>query len=188
MTEIEKIQYARGFIDKLANGINPLNNTAIPENEVINNVRIARCMFYVSDLLRRLADNGGIIQKPKPTIPFAITVEQLSKYPFSDTPVTVSRMAENINSLIDTENMKPLSYKDITQWLMNLKLLQEEIGHDGKKVKRPTEEAGSFGISVEERQGHYRIYHVVVYDRKAQEFIIHNMQSILRNKYSGDGQ
>lgn len=60
MTEIEKIQYARGFIDKLANGINPLNNTAIPENKVINNVRIARCMFYVSDILRRLADNGGI--------------------------------------------------------------------------------------------------------------------------------
>lgn len=29
MTEIEKIAYAKSFIDKLANGINPLDDTPI---------------------------------------------------------------------------------------------------------------------------------------------------------------
>ena len=30
MTELEKITYAKSFIDKLANGINPLDDTPIP--------------------------------------------------------------------------------------------------------------------------------------------------------------
>ena len=31
MTELEKIAYAKSFIDKLAKGINPLNDMPIPE-------------------------------------------------------------------------------------------------------------------------------------------------------------
>ena len=34
MTDLPKIVYAKSFIDKLANGINPLNDTPIPEGDV----------------------------------------------------------------------------------------------------------------------------------------------------------
>ena len=53
---------------------------------------------------------------------------------------------------------------------------------DGKNVKRPTENAEPLGITLEERQGQYKVYHVVVYDRKAQELIIDNMDAILKHK------
>ena len=33
MTELEKIAYAKSFIDKLANGINPLDDTPIPDDD-----------------------------------------------------------------------------------------------------------------------------------------------------------
>ena len=39
MTEIEKLQHAREYISKLANGIDPLTNQAVPGNDIINNVR-----------------------------------------------------------------------------------------------------------------------------------------------------
>ena len=39
MTELEKIQYAKTFIDKMANGINPLTNSAVPDADLINEVR-----------------------------------------------------------------------------------------------------------------------------------------------------
>ena len=48
MTELEKIAYAKSFIDKLANGINPLDDTPIPEGDIVNHVRLSRCFFYVS--------------------------------------------------------------------------------------------------------------------------------------------
>jgi hypothetical protein len=53
MTELEKIEYAKGFIDKLANGINPIDNSIVPEDDIVNNVRLSRCFFYVSDILRQ---------------------------------------------------------------------------------------------------------------------------------------
>lgn len=43
MTELEKMQRAKMYIDKLANGINPIDDAAAPENDVINNVRLSRC-------------------------------------------------------------------------------------------------------------------------------------------------
>ena len=60
MTELEKIAYAKTYIEKLANGINPLTNQAVPDDDLINNVRISRCLFYVSDILRRIVENEGI--------------------------------------------------------------------------------------------------------------------------------
>ena len=60
MTELEKIEYAKSFIDKLANGINPLDDSPIPANDIANNVRLSRCFFYVSEILRQVVENGGI--------------------------------------------------------------------------------------------------------------------------------
>ena len=62
MTEIEKIKYAKSFIDKLANGINPLDGSPVPENDVVRNVRLVRCFSYVSDILQRVCENGGLTE------------------------------------------------------------------------------------------------------------------------------
>ena len=53
MNEAEKIEYAQMFIDKLANGINPLDDTPIPEGEIVNHVRLSRCFFYISGILQK---------------------------------------------------------------------------------------------------------------------------------------
>ena len=189
MTEIEKIAYTKYFIDKLANGINPLDNTPIPENELLNNIRISRCMFYVSDILRQVIENGGVQKKKStPKIPFSISDEQLSRFPYSDQPMPVSRITEGVNSLIDTDIMKKLPYSDITDWLISIGVLKTVQTSEGKSVKRPTERAYQLGITLELRQGQYNSYYVVLYNRQAQELIIDNMQAILSYKSSKDEQ
>ena len=64
MTEIEKIKYAKIFIDKLANGINPLDDSPVPENDIVNNVRLSRCFFYVSGSLSEVIEKGGTSNYP----------------------------------------------------------------------------------------------------------------------------
>ena len=59
MTELEKMQRAKVYIDKLANGIDPLSDTQVSNDDVINQVEVSRCLFYVSDVLRKLIENGG---------------------------------------------------------------------------------------------------------------------------------
>ncbi len=58
MTEIEKIAYAKSFIDKLAIGIDPTNGTLIiPDGEVALNSRLSKCFLYVADILSKIIDN-----------------------------------------------------------------------------------------------------------------------------------
>lgn len=37
MTELEKIAYAKSYIEKLANGVNPLTDQVVSDMDVINN-------------------------------------------------------------------------------------------------------------------------------------------------------
>lgn len=60
MTELEKIERAKMYMDKLANGINPIDESRAPNEDIINNVRLSSCFFYVSDILRQVIENGGI--------------------------------------------------------------------------------------------------------------------------------
>ena len=51
MTELEIMQRAKMYMEKLAQGIDPISDQEIPEDSVLNNVRLARCFFYVSGVL-----------------------------------------------------------------------------------------------------------------------------------------
>ena len=59
MTELETMQRAKMYLDKLAQGIDPISGQEIPNDSVLNNVRLARCFFYVSGILDQVIANGG---------------------------------------------------------------------------------------------------------------------------------
>ncbi len=185
MTELEKLEYTKSFIDKLANGINPLDDTPIPEGDLLNNVRLSRCMFYVSDILRQVIENGGTQkQKKAPKLHFSITLEQLSKYAFSEYPISVSEIAKKLYSLAENESMDKLTYKDITAWLLQVGMLCERPNSNNKMKKYPTVEGHQLGISYENRQGSQGEYEVVVYNKEAQQFILDNIEAVIALKYN----
>ena len=180
MTELEKIAYAKSFIDKLANGINPIDDQPVTECDVVNNVRLVRCFFFVSDILRQVIENGGTTpHKRKTRIPFSINQEQLAQYSFSETPIAISEMAKRINALIDAEQMKSLSYRQITGWLISINALVEQPTLNGKSKKCPTERGRQLGISLDTRTGMNGEYQVVVYNKDAQAFILDNIDAII---------
>lgn len=184
MTELEKIAYAKSFMDKLANGINPIDNSVIPENDVVNNVRLSRCFFYVSDILRQVIDNGGITPpepaKSKKTKkqPYSLSPEQAMQFEYSDIPITASEIVNRINAVGPQEGVKKFPQRNIVRWLICLGFI-DEVEIDGAKVKVPTESGKELGISLEERHGQYGGYYVILYNRDAQQFIIDNIDAML---------
>ena len=184
MTELEKIAYAKTFIDKLANGINPINGSVIPEDDIVNNVRLSRCFFYVSDLLRQIIDNGGITPPPVAVErklrkqPYFLTPEQAASFEYSDTPITASEIFNRISAVGPTEGVKKLPKRNLVKWLISLDLL-EGVDVNGEWVKRPTPEGEEMGITLEERQGQYGTYFVVLYNKDAQHFILDNIEAVL---------
>ena len=64
MTERDKILYAKSYIDALANGVNPISGELIPDSETISQVKIVRCLFYVSSVLQKVCDELAEPEKP----------------------------------------------------------------------------------------------------------------------------
>ncbi len=180
MTELEKIEYTRAFVEKLANGLNPMTGEPVPEHELIRHARVSGCLFYVSDLLRQVIEGGGIRRKPKEKKrPFEITYETLARYTFPTQPIPVSEIARRINDLNPDDNMTKLKYRSITTFLLQAGFLREIETADGKKTKMPTRQGAVIGITSEERAGANGPYTVVVYNEQAQRLILDNIDAIL---------
>ncbi len=180
MTDLEIMQRAKTYIEKMANGLNPITGQPISDDETLNDVRISRCLFYVSDVLRQVIDNGGeVVKKTAKKQAFTISQEQLQRFELSNKPISVSEVARRINALVDHENMVNLKYKSITEFLMNAGFLTIVEYHDGSQRKEPTEAGSHLGISVEERMGQHGLYRVVVYNEDAQHFILDNLDGVL---------
>jgi hypothetical protein len=184
MTELEKIAYAKSFIDKLANGINPIDDSIIPDGDVVNNVRLSRCFFYVSDVLRQVIDNGGTTPAPmarekKPKkLPYTLSLEQAEQFEYSDTPITATEMLNRIIAVGPQDGVKKFPKRNLTKWLLCLDLI-EEVEINNTRIRRPTDSGKELGILLEERQGQYGSYYVILYNRDAQQFIIDNIEAIL---------
>lgn len=178
--ELDVTIRAKTYIDKLAKGINPLDNTYLPDSDIVNNVRISRCLFYVSQILDRVIDNGGnVTGKRAKKENFNITPDEIQKFNFSDTPISISEIAKRINVTVADKNVKNLTHVHLTDWLISIDMLKTEVDSNGKNVKRPTENGYAVGITTENRTSLYGTYTVVLYNRDAQQFIIDNIDSVI---------
>lgn len=181
MTELETLQRAKMYIDHLANGMNPLNGQTLPDGDIVNNVRVSRCLFYVSNVLQQVIENGGTVKKKTKTQkqPFYLDDIQRQQFSISQTPIPVSEITKRLNSLIDTENMISLKYQSILGWLINTGFLATQTDYDGKIKKYPTEAGKSIGIQMEHRMGVRGEYDVIVYYPEAQQFLLDNLDGIM---------
>ena len=183
MTELETIERAKMYLDKMANGIDPLSDKSVPETDMINQVRISRCLFFVSDVLRRVLENGGIEtkqrQKQPPKRPLEITAEQLSRFEPDPQGLTLSNLAKRINALIDNEDMVPLKYTAITEWLQEMGMLKTVVNANGNNTNRPTESGNAAGIFAVDKDGPNGPYVAVVYNAAAQQFIVDNIDALI---------
>ena len=180
MEEMEMLARAKMYMDKLANGINPITDEEVAEDDAVNNVRLSRCFFYVADVLQKVIENGGTEKKRRiPKQPFAIADEQLTNYQYFDEAVALSQVIGRINDLIDTEKMAKLSFQVVSTWLMEMGLLEEANGRYANSKMCPTESGRQLGINLERRIANRGEYYVNTYNRNAQEFIINHLQAII---------
>lgn len=179
MTELETMQRAKMYLDKLAQGIDPITNQEMPKDSVLNNIRLARCFFYVSDVLGQVIANGGAVSGKPKLQPFSITMEQLTKVQISQEPIRVTQLVEQISTTVENPQMKKLSTTVITNWLLEKGFLEKQTDPEGKSRRVPTKTGLMIGLSSQTRQGQYGEYQTVFYNAEAQKFILDNLPDIL---------
>ena len=182
MTELETMQRAKMDIDKLAQGIDPISGEEMPWDSVLNNVRLARCFFYVSDVLGRVIANGGAIGGRPKKKEFTITQEQLAALFPTQRSLRISEFVEMLNQAVNDPDMKKLSTTSITNWLLAKGFLYKDESVAGKTSRRPTEEGIRLGRSTELRNGPNGDYTAVYYNAGAQQFLLDNLEAILQER------
>lgn len=185
MTELEKMQRAKMYIDKMANGINPIDDVPADDSDIINNIRVSRCLFYVSDILGQVIQNGGNIgKKSKKPLKrdFYLSDEIRKTMSFDDIPLPISEIVKRLNYLADLETCHKLSYKRVVSWLIEIGAIKVTVAENGKERKSPTEQGEELGIFTETRMGYRGQYEVILYNKSAQQFIVDNLDAILENK------
>ena len=189
MTESEKIEYAKFFIDQLARGVNPVDGSAIPDEDTVSNVRIMRCFLDVSELLGREAERVRKCEeklarqmKPKRK-PFSLTEEQRANIVLSQSPVSFTRLTEMLNAPVREEiegkRMKKLSRRPIQRWLAALGMIEYLEWIDGTTKKLPTEAGVEIGLTVREWDNYGRIIPVICLSEQAQRFVVDNLDAML---------
>lgn len=178
--DVEKLEVAIEYVNRIAEGKNPINNKKA-EDSVLDNPNVIRCMYFVKDVLEKVKDNGGCIgnKKPKeskiPKQPFP--VEVLDGYVYN-ADLSITKIVERFNNMLPDDSYKKLTYKVITDWLKKYDFLTV-IEKDGNKHTVPTEAGKLAGIYTEQRIGNRGEYVACLYDEKAQRFIVKNMKTIL---------
>lgn len=175
MVDVEKLNSAKTWIEKLANGINPLNDELVKDDDLINNVHISRCLFYVSELLDEIKVRTSVIRRGRKA--FFLSAKDAVNIPISK-PNGIANFVRIVNGYIP-EGMKPLSVAQVIKWLRNEGLMQEILKEDGRKTNIPTEKGNRLGITTEvQRNLEGKECQRVVYNIDAQRLILENIESI----------
>lgn len=182
MTELDKIKLAKSYIDKMAEGTDPLTGKRTEDSDMINNVRISRCLFYVSDILRQVIENNGTVQRKaeRSKKRFFITDEQRAMLSVSDKGCYVRDIAEEINRVTAQNETRRIQPAWITSWLVEAGMLEVVNGK-----KQATKQGNDLGISSESRySSNIGYYLATVYAPSAQAFIFDNLDAIVNMHYS----
>ncbi len=179
--DMKKLETAIVYLQRIADGNNPINNLPAGEDSVLNNPNVIRCMFFVKDVLEEVKRNGGYIgKKGKKSDKLQFPVENLRSFAYREDK-SISKFVDQLNEGLDDNIYKKLSYKPITQWLKLNGFLQEEDDLELKKtITTPTQKGIQLGIRAERRSNSRGIdYMLVIYGKQAQEYIVQNLEKIL---------
>ena len=170
--EIDKVKVAIDWIKNLANGINPIDGSVLSDSDIVNNVHISRCLFYVADLLeeaeiQKTSSDKRYVKK------FFLSPEDGARVYITEKS-TISVFVKEINKVIPG-NMKPLVASSVTNWLVRIGYLNEILKDDGHKTRIPSDLGKSIGITSEQKNGSNGEYTSIIYDANAQRFILDNL-------------
>lgn len=184
MNELDIMKHAKSYIDQLANGIDPISGQEVPADSVLNQARLSRCFFYVSDVLGQVIENGGQVgRKPRAgkKAAFSLSMESRQQVEYSSEPLNLSSFLQRLDALVDRDVTKRIPRKATAAWLMEKGFLQEvpnPLGPGHTKV--PTEAGFAIGLSLDHRKGPRGPYTVTLYNEEAQRFLVDNLDDILQ--------
>ena len=187
--DIKRLEVAIQYINRMVSGRNPVTNRPAPENEVLTNPNVNRCLQFVSEILADVKSTGGIVGKapkvpraaraPKPSIVETFPYEILQGFRFQRDQ-QISYFLKQLAELLPEDESLGFQATMITDWLRENGYLEKTFMKDiSKETNIPTKKGEEIGIYSEKAGTFPNEYYRIFYNEKAQLFLISNFRRIL---------
>ena len=169
----EKLGIAIKYVDRIGDGCNPATNIPLESDTILNDPNMIRCMYFIKDVLEAVQDNNGIVgsrTRKEPMLPFP--VEILDEFTYREDK-SITQILKQIFEPAAGMKVKRIPATKINAILKEEGYLVDEPDTaTGKMRKMPSEKGEELGIYVADREYNGRAYQAVVFDRKAQEYVV----------------
>lgn len=175
------MQRAKVYMQKLAVGINPIDDSIITNDSALKNERLSKCFTYIAEILENDINNIGhtkSIVKKSVKKDFTITPQQIQNIHTLSKDCTISELADEINQAVKNSDCKKLTSKVINDWMVNNGYLKNVPYGNGKTRREPTEKAAAIGIITKQGIGSFGDFTIILYSEQAQQYIIDHLTEI----------
>lgn len=176
--DLDKLKKAKVVLQKIGQGVNPLDGEPIAGESFLQDPRIIRCLFFVTEVLDLVVD--GTLQMKSDGRPFAITAEERDRIRLPEGEIGITQFTKCVNEALGPMSRK-LTGIEMNKHLRALGLLVEVLESDGKKRTTATPNAANYGIRAERRDYNGAEYEKVIYDGTGQRFLLENLERILQD-------
>ena len=176
---IPDLKKSKDYLDKLIEGVNPVNGKAISTREVIYDYKVSRQLEFLSEYIKneikRLesANNASNADAEEELEEFNLTEKELKKLKYSEKPVSLADVCTMLNKLRPSSKMRKLKAISAIEVLNAFGLINRE-----RRKVTPTEEGIKLGIQFKEFQSNGATLTKVLYSKEAQQFIVDHLKEI----------
>ena len=182
--DLKRLEVAIQYIRRMSDGKNPVTNRPAPENEVLNNMNVHRCLKFIDEVLSDVHKSGGTVgmvsqRAPKQSVSEIFPYEALAQYKYLQDQ-QISYFLKQLEEYLPEGQKIPVPATTITSWMRENGYLEKKVLNDtGKENSVPTIKGEELGLYSEKAGTYPNEYYRVFYNEKAQRFIIDNFRRIL---------
>ena len=183
--DLKRLEVAVQYIRRMAEGRNPVTNRPAPDNDVLTNINVNRCLKFVEEILTDVHKAGGQVgalprkSAPRPSLAETFPYEILSEFHYEQDQ-QISYLLNQIGRPLPEDQKMPVAATVITNWMRENGYLEKRMMQDiGKENSVPTEKGMQLGLYSEKAGMGQNMYYRVYYNEKAQRFIVDNFRRIL---------
>ena len=183
--DLKRLEVAIQYIRRMAEGRNPVTNRPAPDNDVLTNINVNRCLKFVEEILTDVHKAGGQVgalprkSAPRPSLAETFPYDILSEFHYEQDQ-QISYLLNQIGRPLPEDQKMPVAATVITNWMRENGYLEKRMMQDiGKENSVPTEKGMQLGLYSEKAGMGQNMYYRVYYNEKAQRFIVDNFRRIL---------
>lgn len=186
--DMKRLETAIIYLQRIADGNNPVNNMPAEDDAVLNNPNVVRCMCFVKEVLEKVQENGGkiggtiIIDRKKTVGEVVFPFEVLDEFEYREDK-GINKLLGQIYEPAKDKSIKKISGQRVNEWLIDSGYVEEVYNNElKKKIKVPTPKGISIGMTSERVQYDTNVYYTIIYNKNAQEFLIKNMKRFINGE------